>query len=229
VTDSALNSYARQLTDAQIRSGEHRNFVGGMWEAIGRLQFDFLKGRGLEPQDRLLDVGCGACRGGLHFVDYLDAGRYFGIDINQSLLTAGQKELTDAGLMDKAPQLLLDEAFRFERFGERFDWAIAISVFTHLPTNHIVRCLVEMKKVLAQGGRFYASFFQAPTPAHLETIRHHPGGIISHFDSDPYHYGFAEVCYMAAVAELDVELIGDWGHPRDQQMLCFFDGAASAP
>jgi len=197
-----------------------------MWDAIGRLQFDFLKGQALQPGDRLLDVGCGACRGGLHFVDYLDADRYFGIDINQSLLVAGQKELAEAGLIGKNPRLLLDDAFRFDRFGETFDRAIAISVFTHLPMNHIVRCLVEMKKVLAPGGRFYASFFQAPSPGHLETIRHEPGGIVSYFDSDPYHYAFAEICYMAAVAELDVELVGDWGHPRDQQMLCFFDGAS---
>ncbi len=53
---------------------------------MGELQFKFLVGWGLRPGDFLLDVGCGCLRGGVHFVRYLEAGHYFGIDVNSSLL-----------------------------------------------------------------------------------------------------------------------------------------------
>src|SRR3979409_2149502 len=61
---------------------DHRAAVGGRWEEIGELQFQFLRTHGLEPQHRLLDIGCGSLRGGVRFVSYLDPGNYFGIDIS---------------------------------------------------------------------------------------------------------------------------------------------------
>src|SRR5205807_6035012 len=64
-----------------VTAGHHRAIVGGAWEEIGRLQFEFLTGNGLKPHHRLLDVGCGALRGGLHFIRYLDEGNYVGVDL----------------------------------------------------------------------------------------------------------------------------------------------------
>jgi hypothetical protein len=66
-----------------VAAGQQRRIVGGEWDEIGRLQFDFLKGAGLKLRHVLLDVGCGRLRGGVHFVAYLERGNYVGIDINQ--------------------------------------------------------------------------------------------------------------------------------------------------
>ena len=57
---SKINRYNRQLTQEQINAGIHRDMVGGMWDEIGRLQFEFLRARGLKPNHRLLDIGCGS-------------------------------------------------------------------------------------------------------------------------------------------------------------------------
>ncbi len=38
--------------------------VGGLWDEIGQLQFDFLRAKGLLPRHKLLDFGCGSLRGG---------------------------------------------------------------------------------------------------------------------------------------------------------------------
>jgi hypothetical protein len=46
----------------------------------------------------------------VHFVDYLDDGDYYGIDINTSLLKAGRQELRWAGL-DKRVHLQQTECF----------------------------------------------------------------------------------------------------------------------
>jgi len=59
-----FNAYNRQLTAKEIESNAHRQFVGGLWQEVGLLQYDFLLSKGLEPGNSLLDLGCGALRGG---------------------------------------------------------------------------------------------------------------------------------------------------------------------
>lgn len=218
---TTMNLYGRQLTPEEISRGEHRDFVGGMWHELGALQLAFLRERGLAPHHRLVDVGCGALRGGLHFIHYLEAGRYHGLDINPSLLDAGRAELRASGLEARQPQLLADAGFSIGQFGERFDYALALSVFTHLPINPILRCLKNVADCLAPEGVFYASYFAAPTAAHLEPIIHQPGGVQTFPDADPFHYSVTELEWMASVAGLAVTDIGEWGHPRAQQMAAF--------
>lgn len=213
--------YSRQLSVSEIKSGEHRAFVGGLWEELGILQFEFMKKMGLSPDHKLLDVGCGAMRGGLYFVDYLNTGNYYGIDINMSLIDAAKLELSAAELLYKTPHLVVDDRFNFSVFDVDFDYAIAISVFTHLDTNHILRCLVNMQENLRLGGRFYATFFEAPKSLHLDPIKHNPGGIITNYDNDPFHYSYAEMEHLAKQVGMKVERATDWEHPRNQKMLCF--------
>ncbi len=216
-----VNEYWRQLTAAEMAAGEHRKFVGGMWDEIGKLQIEFLKAEGLLPHHRLLDVGCGSLRGGVRFVRYLDRGNYYGLDINASLIEAGKEELAQQGLVGKQPNLLVNDKFEMARFGVSFDYAIAVSVFTHLYMNHIARCLVETSKVLKPEGKLFATFFEAPSPVHLEPVEHDPGGVITNYDADPFHYSLSETERLSEAAGLSVEYLGDWGHPRDQRMLCF--------
>jgi len=216
-----VNIYHRELTPEEIARGVHRGFIGGDWDEIGELQFEYLKNRGLMPGHKLCDTGCGALRGGLHFVRYMDAGNYFGLDINTSLIDAGRQELEQAGLAAKNANLLVSDSFEMSRFGTQFDYILAVSLFTHLYGNQIVRCLVEARKVLAPRGQFLATFFQAPESAHLRSLKHEPGGFVTHFDRDPFHYSIEEITFLADIAGLKTTLIGEWQHPRDQRMLVF--------
>lgn len=216
-----VNSHWEQLTAEEISAGKHREVVGGMWELIGRMQCDYLKLRGLQPHHSLLDVGCGSLRGGIHFIDYLNADQYCGLDVNESLIEAAKIELTAANLWDKKPRLIVNDQFQFSQFKQSFDYAVAISVFTHLFMNHIARCLWEVRQVLKPDGKFYATFFQAPHAVHLENLTHQPGGITTHYDSDPFHYAPEELSRLAESAGMSAEYIGDWQHPRSQKMFCF--------
>ena len=48
-----INNYNDlKLAASVVAEGRHRQFVGGMWEEIGRLQFDYAVKRGL-PERRL--------------------------------------------------------------------------------------------------------------------------------------------------------------------------------
>ncbi|RLI53090.1 MAG: hypothetical protein DRO93_14110 [Candidatus Thorarchaeota archaeon] len=104
----------KQRTIAKLRYINpywYRIAVGGMWEEIGKLQFDYLVKEGLEREDYFLDVGCGSLRGGIHFIRYLKPGHYFGIDINQRLLDAGKGELKRNNLIHKNPTLVQTGGF----------------------------------------------------------------------------------------------------------------------
>jgi hypothetical protein len=86
--------------------------------------------------------------------------------------------------------------------------------------NLIVMCLANVRRVMEPGARFYASYWEAPGTAHLEPV-HHPSGIVTYYAADSYHYSFEEMQSMARLAGMDVERIGNWGHPRGQTMLAF--------
>ena len=219
---SGINSYGKQLSESDIVRNKHRVLIGGNWEEIGRLQFDFLLSKGLQPEHTLLDIGCGCLRGGIHFIKYLQAGKYYGLDVNASLIKAGKKEIKIAKLNDKQPHLLVTDKFAIKQFQQQFDFMVSISLFTHLPMNIIIRCLQEAQKNLAPHGKYYATFFLAPTSVHLERIDHEPGGMTSNYDSDPFHYSLEEISLMASLAGLAVNAIGDWQHPRNQQMIEFY-------
>ena len=211
-----MSKYTRQLTNAEIQQDVHRKFGGGMWDEIGPLQFDFLKERGLRPAHNFLDIGCGALRGGIHFIKYLERGNYYGVDINASLIDAGRVELAKAGLTQKEPHLVLSDRFDLQQFGKKFEFLLALSLFTHLFSNQILRCLAAVRDVLAPAGKFFATFFVAPHSLHLASIVHEPGGVRTEYDRDPFHYSTDEIRAMAKLAALSVEIVGDWNHPRAQ-------------
>lgn len=209
---------------AAVASGDHRGVIGGNWEQIGMLQFDYLKNHGLEPNHRLLDIGCGSLRGGVHFINYLEPGNYWGIDINQSLLDAGwEHELGPAGLQSRQPQdqLVQLDDFQFDRLGTSFDMAIAQSLFSHMNFNNIRRCLRSLEPLLASGGKFFATIFTVPADHDLEEPCPQLDTVVSHSVRDPFHYRVADMAHAAEGLDLTATFLGDWDHPRNQKMVVF--------
>jgi SAM-dependent methyltransferase len=208
----------------------HRRAVGGKWDEIGQLQFDFLVGEGLRPEHYLLDVGCGSLRGGVHFVKHLEPGHYFGIDQSAELLAAGESELERAGVTGKHPTLVAGSDFAVGDLGQSFDFVLAQSVFTHLPFNRIVRCVAEVDRVLQPGGRFFATFFASPGPRlRIEPLPIRAGKTFDVLvDRNPFFYDPALFSWLCEGSDLVCEYHGEWGHPRSQHMLVFTKQSAQS-
>lgn len=202
--------------------GDERANVGGLWQEMGQRQLDFLRAEGLEPQHRLLDVGCGSLRAGIRFIDYLDPGNYYGIDQFQKRLDAGADEVARAGLSHKPYSLARTGTFDTP-FGVEFDYALAQSVFSHLPLNTIALCLLKLQRDVKPGGRFYATFFpNHHGRGHVEPIRSEGRRPVTTFPhKDPYHYPPEVFEWLCEPTSWDVEYRGGWDHPRGQHMLCF--------
>jgi cyclopropane fatty-acyl-phospholipid synthase-like methyltransferase len=205
---------------AAVQNGGHRDLIGGMWDKIGALQFDWLLSRGLQPNHKLLDIGCGAGRLAVKAVPYLDPYNYFGQDISASLIEAARGEIAAGGWADRirSGSFLASNTFDAPGAGT-FNYAMAQSVFTHLPIAKWGLCLDRIRTRLAVGAKLYTTFFVAPS--NTPKIRHSPGGIITYSDRDPFHFAIEQITEQATYRRWTARHIGDWRHPRDQQMFEF--------
>lgn len=202
--------------------------VGEMWEEIGQLQFNFLVRNGLLPSHRVLDIGCGSLRAGVHVIKYLDRGNYCGFERSAYLITAAREyEIPRYRLQEKDPQLHIRDDFHFSICGGMFDVLLAQSVFTHLAANSIQLCLRRASEVMHGGSRLFATFFENATDDHCAPCLPQREGGFTFLDRDPFHYSLPWFQMMAGHCGLNVTYLGDWNHPRNQKMLLFMKKASS--
>lgn len=123
------------LIERAKRLQEENIFLGGplrFFEIAGRKQLMALLNEGLSPDSKVLDIGCGCLRGGYWLIHFLDSEGYFGIEPNQSMLDAGIRILLEPELTDfKKPRFDDNTDFDFSIFGEKFDFVVARSIWTH--------------------------------------------------------------------------------------------------
>ena len=217
IFDLGLERAAR-IPEAKILQGEagvrqvaHRAYVGGLWEKLGRLQFDFLVSQGLEPHHYLCDVACVSLRGGVHFIRFLERGHYQGIEKEKWLVQAGvAQELGEELNRAKAPELVISAEFEFSRFSHQADFALAQSLFTHLPQSLIEKCLTKLRTHMVPRGVLYATFFETPTE--YQNPREPD-------DHGYFAYTRPQMLGLGAQTGWRSEYIGAWGHPREQVMV----------
>lgn len=193
-----------------IGAAGHRGYVGGKWDEIGKLQFDFMVGRGLAPEHVFVDVACGSLRGGVHFIKYLDPGNYLGIEKERSLVRSGlTHELPRAVRKEKRPEFVISDAFEFSRFSKRPRFAIAQSLFTHLVPEQIELCLANLHAFVGDDHEFFATFSSGDSAANPSQSD----------DLKRFTYTPEELAAMGERTGWRSDYIGEWGHPRGQLMM----------
>lgn len=194
-----------------IKKVGHREYIGGLWDEVGSLQFNFLCAQGLRPEHRLLDIACGSLRLGVRAIPYLETGHYLGLDKESGLVAAGlENELPKDVRAQKQPLIVISDAFEFEKLGQRADYAIAQSLFSHLPPKLIHLCFRNLYDVLVPGGVFYATYFEVSTPRENPDTPH---------DHGYFAYTRDEMLTFGAANGYESRYIGDWNHPRDQRIV----------
>lgn len=198
-------------SDAGIEQVGHRRYVGGRWDEIGKLQFDFLVKQGLKPDDVFVDVACGSLRAGIHFIPYLGSGNYLGIEKETTLVDLGLEKELGADLAEaKSPEFVISDSFEFNNFSKNANFGIAQSLFTHLPPELIELCFRNLREKFDDSGSFFATYFFSKVEI--------DNGKNSH-DHGKFFYTREQVTAFGESTGWDVEIIGDWNHPRDQQIV----------
>ncbi|MEU2250302.1 class I SAM-dependent methyltransferase [Streptomyces sp. NPDC019224] len=199
---AVMASDARRNPEAAVGSRTHER-----WLALGRMQFDYLVEHGLAPGARMLDIGCGNLRAGWRFIDYLEAGHYYGIDISPDILIAAKRTLAAQGLQAKVPHLTLTKDLTFDFLPEAyFDVVHAHSVFSHSPLEVIEECLAHVGRVLAPGGYFDFTFDRTTGTEH-QVLR------------EDFYYRTETLVDLAARHGLRARFMEDWeklGHGQSK-------------
>lgn len=196
--------------EAGIRQVGYRDYVGGMWDVIGRLQFNFLVAHGLAPSHCLLDIGCGALRGGVHFIRYLDRGHYLGLEKSATLVDIGiERELGAQTYSQKLPEFVISDCFEFSRFSRKPDVSIAQSLFTHLNHEDIGLCLGNLRSFAKTGHQMFVTFFEGDSARNRQQSHSHAG----------FHYSRTEMEGFGAETGWQGTYLGEWNHPRQQLMM----------
>jgi ABC-2 type transport system ATP-binding protein/lipopolysaccharide transport system ATP-binding protein len=195
----------------------HRIAVGGQWNTIGSLQFEFLRSQGLKRSDCLLDVGCGSLRAGVYLIPYLDPGHYVGFDYHRELVQAGLDHELPREADRRKAMFVIDDKFNLSGLRE-FDVVFAHAFFPHVSLNVTALCIAAVIKKLAPQGRFFATYYESPDAASSEPVVQ-AGGNISYPNAVPYHTSFEVLASLCAAAGGHAERIGAWGDPNGQMML----------
>ena len=128
---------------------------------------------GLQPSERMLDIGCGCGQMALYLKDFLDQqGSYVGVDLHRPSIKwcrnhIGSKfqnfEFThiDVKNLSHNPQgKHAAEDFVLPYDSDSFDFVLLKSVFTHLSPGEVANYLREVARLLnKERGRCLATFF----------------------------------------------------------------------
>jgi SAM-dependent methyltransferase len=126
--------------------------------------------RGLRPEHRVLDIGCGIGNLALGLAGYL-TGEYHGFDIRRDAIVWCQREITPrhpqfhfhhadlASVAYNARGRQDAAAFRFPLPDASVDYVFLGSVFTHLMPDAVEHYLREIGRMLSPGGVCIASCF----------------------------------------------------------------------
>jgi len=125
----------------------------------------------LQPNNKVLDVGCGIGRIARPLTQYLDnAGAYYGFDIVKEGIDwctknyAAYKNFTFKWVPLKNDLYNLStvaeaSSFVFPYPENFFDVVVLTSVFTHMQQNEVKQYIFEISRVLKKGGCCFCTFF----------------------------------------------------------------------
>ncbi|WP_223786936.1 class I SAM-dependent methyltransferase [Marinicella meishanensis] len=140
-------------------------FLGGpkdLFELAGRKMLMLLLSEGLEPESKVLDLGCGCLRGGYWFIHFLQSGGYHGIEPNRAMLQAGLEALFSADMLaQKQPRFVHNTAFDPSEFEQQFDYFLARSIWTHAAKKQITMMLDAFAKWTHDDAAFFTSYLEA--------------------------------------------------------------------
>ena len=190
-----------------------RNDKFGLW------QFEMLKGFGLSPESKILELGPGGGRLAIHLVPFLQPGGYAGLEVSRQGLD-WLWDILPPEDRARRPHLFWGGDFAVS---ELMPWSpdviLAHSVLTHLSWNEIGKCFYELRKVIADDGVFLPSYFRALGSPWEPQSYGKSGKKKSYGHKDPFHYRFEVLEQLAAETGWTAEHKDMTDHHKGQSLL----------
>ncbi len=137
-------------------------FPSADFEKAGREQLIYMLSAGLNPDSKVVDVGCGVLRAGYWLIHFLDADCYFGIEPHTGRLKMGVNDILEPEVLAlKRPRFDTNANFDTSVFGEKFDFFLAYSIWTHASKRQIQAMLDSFLRDSKDDGTFLTSYLPA--------------------------------------------------------------------
>jgi SAM-dependent methyltransferase len=125
----------------------------GAWRIDREVQVRALEKLGLQPDHRLLEIGCGPLQAGAPLIRYLDPGHYTGVDISDERLTAARDAVRHFHLDGRRPRLIRSDDFGLDQLEPgSFDRVWSFHVVIHFPLPLVARYLHALATLLKPDG-----------------------------------------------------------------------------
>jgi len=129
------------------------HYVGSATPSSGKLQLKLLLLEGLQKEDRVLEIGCGALIAAIPIMSFLEPDHYVGIDPNKWLIEDSLKVLENQAIAKKQyPTFLYNNDFNASSLGIEFDFIISHSIISHAAHWQLPLFLENCAKVLKDDG-----------------------------------------------------------------------------
>lgn len=140
---------------------------------------------GVRPDDRVVDYGCGSLRLGIHFMEYLKAGNYMGLDVTRDFMEIGISAMPEL-IADKKPRLYaIDPTALQEAADFGADIVISNAVSYHVHPDEKARYLGNLVAICSKPGarlffdvkladsaaRFRSRGWAYPLDLYIETLK----------------------------------------------------------
>jgi len=152
-----LNKKAKLLSEQAFLGFQPQDF-----ESSGRKQFINILKSGLNPDSKVVDIGCGVLRAGYWLIHFLDADCYFGIEPHTGRLEVGINTILEPEILKaKRPRFDTNPNFNTSVFSEKFDFFLANSIWTHASKQQILATLDSFVRDAKKEGIFLTSYLPA--------------------------------------------------------------------
>ena len=137
-------------------------FPSADFEKAGREQLRYLLLAGLNPDSKVIDLGCGVLRAGYWVIHFLSPGCYFGIEPHTRRLDMGVNTILEPEVLNsKRPQFDTNSQFDTSVFATKFDFFLAYSIWTHASKQQIQAMLDSFLRDSTDDGIFLTSYLPA--------------------------------------------------------------------
>ena len=185
----------------------------GAWRVDREVQARALAKLGLQPNHRLLEIGCGPLQAGAPLIRFLDAGNYVGVDISGDRLEAARAVIQRFDLDEREPRLVLSDDFGLDQLTPAsFDRIWSFHVVIHFPKEAVCRFLEAVSTLLKPGGIGWFSAWVTPQRAEFNRRGSWLEFPVTEAGSDFFRSA-------AADCGLDCRSLGtleEWGLPSDR-------------
>jgi SAM-dependent methyltransferase len=149
---------------SKIRSGQGHPAIGPAARPLRNESelLDFLLKHGLQPGDLTIDYGCGSLRLASPLIEFLEPGKYWGMDLAQEFLDLGRAHLSPALAKAKRPRLdvIADDVIQRAK-AEQPRYIISWHVCSKVPENRFDAYIGNIAAMMTPGATALVHFPEA--------------------------------------------------------------------